>query len=209
MFIIYTPPLHVVFGGSLHLSPLYWLIPVGFGVLLLAWASLRVIILRRSIEHMKVKDIRGLMMCKWSLLFILVFLGFGLMKDTFRPNHAHNEHGFSQISSIRFLEMGFYDDTMMLDEFINDQVYILYIKEDMKDAWYRLIVEVNAMRVSQDKVYRPTSTGSAIPVSARPRRRFRSLRFHAPKTMMSLSQVFQIIVIPSAKCKVVARIKPV
>ena len=56
------------------------------------------------------------------------------MKDNFRPNHAHNEYGFSQISSIRFLEMGFHDDTMMLDEFINDQVYILYIKEDMKDA---------------------------------------------------------------------------
>lgn len=64
MFIVYTPPLHVVFGGSVHLSPLYWLIPVGFGVLLLAWATLRVVILRKSVEHMKVKDINGLMMCK-------------------------------------------------------------------------------------------------------------------------------------------------
>ncbi|KAF8162822.1 aminophospholipid-transporting P-type ATPase [Crassisporium funariophilum] len=62
MFIIYTPPLHVVFGGSFRLSPLYWLIPVAFGVLLLGWASLRVIMLRKSIEHMKVKDIKGLMM---------------------------------------------------------------------------------------------------------------------------------------------------
>ncbi|KAF8188333.1 aminophospholipid-transporting P-type ATPase [Pholiota molesta] len=62
MFIVYTPPLHVVFGGSFHLSPLYWLIPFGFGVLLLGWASLRVIILRKSVEHMKVKDIKGLMM---------------------------------------------------------------------------------------------------------------------------------------------------
>ncbi|PPQ97968.1 hypothetical protein CVT26_003117 [Gymnopilus dilepis] len=62
MFIVYTPPLHVVFGGSFHLSPLYWLIPVAFGCLLLAWSSLRVVLLRKSIEHMKVKDIKGLMM---------------------------------------------------------------------------------------------------------------------------------------------------
>ncbi|PPQ63350.1 hypothetical protein CVT24_006723 [Panaeolus cyanescens] len=62
MFIIYTPPLHVVFGGSFHLSPLYWLIPVAFGVVLLAWSCLRVVLLRKSIDHMRVKDIRGLMM---------------------------------------------------------------------------------------------------------------------------------------------------
>ncbi|KAJ3517123.1 hypothetical protein NLJ89_g701 [Agrocybe chaxingu] len=62
MFIIYTPPLHIVFGGSFHLSPLYWLIPVGFGWILLAWSSLRVVLLRKSIEHMQVKDIKGLMM---------------------------------------------------------------------------------------------------------------------------------------------------
>ncbi|KAF9464625.1 aminophospholipid-transporting P-type ATPase [Collybia nuda] len=62
MFIVYTPPLHVVFGGSFHLSPLYWLIPVGFGVLLLVWASIRVILLRRSMERSRVKDIQGLMM---------------------------------------------------------------------------------------------------------------------------------------------------
>ncbi|KAJ7144913.1 aminophospholipid-transporting P-type ATPase [Mycena crocata] len=62
MFIIYTPPLHVVFGGSVHLSPLYWLIPIAFGVLLLVWASIRVLILRKSIEGSRVKDIKGLMM---------------------------------------------------------------------------------------------------------------------------------------------------
>jgi magnesium-transporting ATPase (P-type) len=63
MFIIYTPPLHVVFGGSVHLSPLYWLIPIAFGVLLLIWASIRVLILRKSMENARVKDIQGLMMC--------------------------------------------------------------------------------------------------------------------------------------------------
>ncbi|RDX52903.1 aminophospholipid-transporting P-type ATPase [Lentinus brumalis] len=62
MFIIYTPPLHVVFGGSFHLSPLYWLIPVGFGVLLLVWSSIRVLLLRKGIEQSRVKDIKGLMM---------------------------------------------------------------------------------------------------------------------------------------------------
>ena len=63
MFIIYTPPLHVVFGGSFHLSPLYWLIPAAFGVLLLVWASVRVLLLRKSVEQARVKDIKGLMMC--------------------------------------------------------------------------------------------------------------------------------------------------
>ncbi|KAJ6583163.1 aminophospholipid-transporting P-type ATPase [Mycena vulgaris] len=62
MFIIYTPPLRVVFGGSVHLSPLYWLIPAAFGVLLLMWASIRVLILRKSVKNSRVKDIKGLMM---------------------------------------------------------------------------------------------------------------------------------------------------
>ncbi|KAF8528202.1 aminophospholipid-transporting P-type ATPase [Hysterangium stoloniferum] len=62
MFIIYTPPLHVVFGGSFRLSPLYWLIPFAFGILLLAWACVRVLLMRKSLEKGKVKDIKGLMM---------------------------------------------------------------------------------------------------------------------------------------------------
>ncbi|KAJ3878893.1 aminophospholipid-transporting P-type ATPase [Lentinula edodes] len=62
MFIVYTPPLHVVFGGSVHLSPLYWLIPVAFGCLLLVWTSIRVVLLRKSIQSSRVKDIKGLMM---------------------------------------------------------------------------------------------------------------------------------------------------
>ncbi|KAF7353783.1 Cation-ATPase-N domain-containing protein [Mycena venus] len=61
IFIIYTPPLHVVFGGTFRLSPLYWLIPIAFGCLLLVWASIRVLLLRKSIENSRVKDIKGLM----------------------------------------------------------------------------------------------------------------------------------------------------
>ena len=67
MFIIYTPPLRVVFGGSFHLSPLYWLIPCAFGIVLLAWASFRVVLLRKGMQESRVKDIQGLMMCKRSL----------------------------------------------------------------------------------------------------------------------------------------------
>lgn len=74
MFIVYTPPLHVVFGGTFRLSPLYWLIPVAFGIVLLAWSTLRVVILRKSVEHMKVKDIKGLMMCKFYLTHIIWLL---------------------------------------------------------------------------------------------------------------------------------------
>ena len=66
MFIVYTPPLHVVFGGTDKLSPLYWLIPVAFGVLLLIWSSIRVLLMRKSVENARVKDIKGLMMCKSS-----------------------------------------------------------------------------------------------------------------------------------------------
>ncbi|KAI0035024.1 aminophospholipid-transporting P-type ATPase [Vararia minispora EC-137] len=62
IFIVYTPPLQVVFGASHHLLPLYWLIAFGFGCVLLAWASVRVLMMRKSIEQARVKDIKGLMM---------------------------------------------------------------------------------------------------------------------------------------------------
>jgi sodium/potassium-transporting ATPase subunit alpha len=62
MFLIYTPPFHAVFGGSHKLLPLYWLIPIAFGFLTLAWASIRVVLARRSIERTRVKDIPNLKM---------------------------------------------------------------------------------------------------------------------------------------------------
>jgi hypothetical protein len=95
MFIIYTPPLHVVFGGSVHLSPLYWLIPCAFGVLLLIWASIRVLLLRKSIEQSRVKDIKGLMMCEWYFsqgIDVWLTILFG------RPDDAYHEHAFSRFS---------------------------------------------------------------------------------------------------------------
>jgi len=60
MFLIYTPPFHAVFGGSHKLLPLYWLIPIAFGCLILAWASFRVLLARRSMERTRVKPIQGL-----------------------------------------------------------------------------------------------------------------------------------------------------
>lgn len=69
IFIIYTPPLHVVFGGTFRLSPLYWLVPCAFGVLLLVWVCLRVLLLRKSMEEARVKDIKGLMMCTYACVF--------------------------------------------------------------------------------------------------------------------------------------------
>ncbi|EIN07923.1 aminophospholipid-transporting P-type ATPase [Punctularia strigosozonata HHB-11173 SS5] len=66
MFIIYTPPLHVVFGGTDKLSPLYWLIPVGFGCVMLAWACIRVLLMKKAIEDKRVKDIKGLMMLTFA-----------------------------------------------------------------------------------------------------------------------------------------------
>jgi sodium/potassium-transporting ATPase subunit alpha len=72
IFIIYTPPLHVVFGGSYHLSPLYWLIPCAFGIVLLLWASVRVILLRKSIEQSRVKDIKGLNMCEYHVVIVIL-----------------------------------------------------------------------------------------------------------------------------------------
>jgi len=62
MFVIYIPPFHAVFGGSHRLLPLYWLIPIAFGILTLAWASFRVILARRSMEQTRVKDIPRLSM---------------------------------------------------------------------------------------------------------------------------------------------------
>lgn len=47
-FIIYTPGVEIVFGTSRNLSPLYWLVPTGFGCSLLAYTSLRMVITRRT-----------------------------------------------------------------------------------------------------------------------------------------------------------------
>lgn len=90
MFVIYTPPLHVVFGGTSHLSPLYWLIPAAFGCLLLVWTSIRVVLLRKSVRNSRVQDIKGLMMCRFS--YSLSVSKRANLYCIFSPNYANNEH---------------------------------------------------------------------------------------------------------------------
>ncbi|KAJ2583358.1 hypothetical protein GGH95_001042, partial [Coemansia sp. RSA 1836] len=48
VFITYIPPLNSVFNSSYKSVPLYWLIAVGFGFLLLAYATGRMLVLRKS-----------------------------------------------------------------------------------------------------------------------------------------------------------------
>ena len=81
MLIVYIPPFHWVFGGSHSLSPLYWLIPMAFGVLLLAWASMRVVLFRKSNERARVRDIRGLMMCECYLWIAVLQADFPELTD--------------------------------------------------------------------------------------------------------------------------------
>jgi sodium/potassium-transporting ATPase subunit alpha len=61
-FIIYTPGVETVFGTSIHLSPLYWLIPFAFGFVIIGYACLRLIV-RRKIKPIQWNpDIHGLQM---------------------------------------------------------------------------------------------------------------------------------------------------
>ncbi|KAG9294975.1 hypothetical protein G9A89_017769 [Geosiphon pyriformis] len=46
MAIVYIPPFNIPFNTDYHLSPLFWLIPLGFGVFILIYASLRLLVLR-------------------------------------------------------------------------------------------------------------------------------------------------------------------
>jgi len=62
VFIIYTPGVEKVFKTSRSLSPLYWLIPMAFGVVMIGYACLRIII-RMNIRPIKWNpDIHGLQM---------------------------------------------------------------------------------------------------------------------------------------------------
>ncbi|KAJ2781370.1 hypothetical protein GGI15_003236 [Coemansia interrupta] len=47
-FVTYVPPLNTVFNTSYKSIPLYWLIAVGFGFVLLAYATARLLVLRKS-----------------------------------------------------------------------------------------------------------------------------------------------------------------
>jgi sodium/potassium-transporting ATPase subunit alpha len=61
-FIIYTPGVEVVFGTSRSLFPLYWLIPMAFGCVLISYATLRMVIKHRMKPVKWNPEISGLQM---------------------------------------------------------------------------------------------------------------------------------------------------
>ncbi|KAJ1659897.1 hypothetical protein IWQ61_001090 [Dispira simplex] len=46
MLVVYVPPLNYVFLSDYRLPPLYWLVPMAFGVVIIAYACLRIVALR-------------------------------------------------------------------------------------------------------------------------------------------------------------------
>jgi sodium/potassium-transporting ATPase subunit alpha len=61
-FIIYTPGVETVFKTSRSLSPLYWLVPMAFGFVLIGYAALRMIVRRKTKPVKWNPDIQGLQM---------------------------------------------------------------------------------------------------------------------------------------------------
>jgi sodium/potassium-transporting ATPase subunit alpha len=61
-FIIYTPGVEVVFKPSRSLLPLYWLIPMAFGFVLIGYAALRMIIRHKTKPTKWNPEIEGLRM---------------------------------------------------------------------------------------------------------------------------------------------------
>ncbi|KAL1925494.1 uncharacterized protein VTP21DRAFT_377 [Calcarisporiella thermophila] len=48
MAIVYIPPFNIPFGTSWRLSPMFWLIPIAFGFLLIAYTTFRIWIIRKT-----------------------------------------------------------------------------------------------------------------------------------------------------------------
>jgi sodium/potassium-transporting ATPase subunit alpha len=61
-FIIYTPGVEVVFKTSRSLLPLYWLVPMAFGCIILGYAALRIVVRRRKRPIKWNPDVLGLRM---------------------------------------------------------------------------------------------------------------------------------------------------
>ncbi|PVV01056.1 hypothetical protein BB560_004542, partial [Smittium megazygosporum] len=62
MLISYVPPFNVVFVTSRYLKPIWWLVPLAFGVFLLAYCTVRILVLRRLKPIGMNPDITGLQM---------------------------------------------------------------------------------------------------------------------------------------------------
>ncbi|KAJ2955278.1 hypothetical protein NQZ79_g8695 [Umbelopsis isabellina] len=62
VLIVYCPPFNIPFGSEWHTSPLWWLIPMGFGCLIIAYACVRMSILRKTNPVAWNPEISGLQM---------------------------------------------------------------------------------------------------------------------------------------------------
>ncbi|CAG8688494.1 14910_t:CDS:1, partial [Funneliformis mosseae] len=47
MCVVYIPPFNIAFQTSYTLSPIFWLIPLGFGIVILIYATIKIILLRK------------------------------------------------------------------------------------------------------------------------------------------------------------------
>ncbi|KAJ3048081.1 hypothetical protein HK102_012773, partial [Quaeritorhiza haematococci] len=66
--IVYVPPFNTFFNTSFHLSPLYWLPPMAFGIFLVVYSAIRRIVLRILRPVQWNPEIAGLQMhpTRWS-----------------------------------------------------------------------------------------------------------------------------------------------
>ncbi|KXS21130.1 hypothetical protein M427DRAFT_93562 [Gonapodya prolifera JEL478] len=74
MFIVYPPFMNIPFSTSWRLSPLLWLIPIGWGFVMWAYVALRIVVLRKIRPIKYSQDIAGLQMfptrwCKFGCFF--------------------------------------------------------------------------------------------------------------------------------------------
>ncbi|KND04182.1 Na,H/K antiporter P-type ATPase, alpha subunit [Spizellomyces punctatus DAOM BR117] len=69
-FIVYAPPLNTGFGTSYHLSPIYWLIGMASGALIVAYSAVRKLLLRHFFPVTWNPAIEGLNMhpTRWSMI---------------------------------------------------------------------------------------------------------------------------------------------
>jgi len=62
IFIGYTPGVNIAFGSSYQTSPIYWLIPIAFGIFIMVYVSLRILFLRKFRPTKFNPEITGLQM---------------------------------------------------------------------------------------------------------------------------------------------------
>ncbi|KAL2917749.1 hypothetical protein HK105_202622 [Polyrhizophydium stewartii] len=68
MAVVYIPPFNVAFGTNWRLHPIIWLVPIGFGLVLLVYSVIRTLIIRARNPIQYSKEVQGLQMhpTRWS-----------------------------------------------------------------------------------------------------------------------------------------------